>query len=83
MLQDETIDLGSLYDHDDERLLEARELMQEELYFFIASNNWPLQRSAGEPVPLAEIAALDLAPPSGATACAARSRSSRSRTASR
>ena len=63
-LQDETIDLGFLYEYDDARLFEARELMQEELYFFAAADNWPLKRAIGEPVPLAEIAALDLVLPS-------------------
>ncbi len=63
-LQDETIDLGFLYDYDDARLFEARELMQEELYFFAAADNWPLKRAIGEPVPLAEIAGLDLVLPS-------------------
>jgi len=63
-LQDETIDLGFLYDYDDARLFEARELMQEELYFFAAADNWPLKRAIGEPVPLAEIAGLELVLPS-------------------
>ena len=39
-LQDETLDLGFLYDHDDARAFEARELMHEELYFFAAADNW-------------------------------------------
>ena len=63
-LQDETLDLGFLYDHDDARAFEARELMQEELYFFAAADNWPLKRPVGEPVPLAEIAGLELVLPS-------------------
>jgi len=63
-LQDETIDLGFLYDYDDARLFEARELMQEELYFFAAADNWPLKRAIGEPVPLAEVAGLELVLPS-------------------
>jgi len=63
-LQDESIDLGFLYDDDDTRLFEARELMREELCFFAAVDNWPLQRPVGEPVPLAEIAGLELVLPS-------------------
>ncbi len=63
-LQDETIDLGFLYDYDDVRLFEARELMQEELYFFAAADNWPLKRAVGEPTPLSEIASLELVLPS-------------------
>ncbi len=63
-LQDETIDLGFLYDHDDARVFEARELMHEELNFYAAADGWPLKRPAGEPVPLAEIVGLDLVLPS-------------------
>ena len=63
-LQDETIDLGFLYDHDDAKLFEARELMHEELYFFAAADNWPLKRAPGEPLPLAEITGLELVLPS-------------------
>ena len=63
-LQDETIDMGFLYDHDDAHLFEARELMHEQLHFFAAADNWPLKRPPGEPVPLAEIAGLDLVLPS-------------------
>jgi len=63
-LLDEWIDLGFLYDYDDARLFEARELMHEELYFFAAADNWPLRRAVGEPTPLAEIAGLELVLPS-------------------
>jgi LysR family nitrogen assimilation transcriptional regulator len=63
-LQDETIDFGFLYEHDDARLIEARELMQEDLYFYAAADNWPLALPVGEPVPLAEIAGLELVLPS-------------------
>ena len=63
-LQDETIDLGFLYDHDDARTFEARQLMQEDLYFFAAADNWPLRRAVGDPVPLSEIAGLELVLPS-------------------
>jgi LysR family nitrogen assimilation transcriptional regulator len=63
-LQDETIDLGFVYDHDDARLFEMRELMQEQLYFFAAADNWPLPQPASEPAPLEEIAALELILPS-------------------
>ncbi len=63
-LLDETIDLGFLYDFDDARLFEARELMQEDLYFFAAADNWPIARPVGQPVTLAEIAGLELILPS-------------------
>jgi LysR family nitrogen assimilation transcriptional regulator len=63
-LQDETIDLGFLYEHDDAKIFEARELMQEDLYFFAAVDNWPLNRPPGEPVPLDEIASLEFVLPS-------------------
>lgn len=63
-LQDESIDLGFLYSHDDAKSFEARELMHEDLYFFAARDNWPLRRPPGEPVPLSEITGLDLILPS-------------------
>ncbi|MFO1149740.1 MAG: LysR family transcriptional regulator [Alsobacter sp.] len=63
-LQDETVDLGFLYDLGAAKNLEVRELMQEELHFFAAPDNWPLAREPGSPVPLAEVAGLDLVLPS-------------------
>ena len=63
-LQDETIDLGFLYDPVDAKLFEAHEILQEELYFFAAVDNWPLKRAPGEDVPLAELSGLDLVLPS-------------------
>ena len=64
-LQDETIDLGLLYDAVDAKLFGAQELMQEELYFFAAVDNWPLKRKLpGEVLPLAEISRLELVLPS-------------------
>ncbi len=63
-LLDETIDLGFLYDFDEARLFEAHELMQEDLHFFAAADNWPIARPAGEPVTLADIAGVELVLPS-------------------
>jgi LysR family transcriptional regulator, nitrogen assimilation regulatory protein len=63
-LLDETIDLALLYDVEDAKLLEARELMQEELYFFAAVDNWPLKRKPGEDVSLAEVSRFELVLPS-------------------
>jgi len=39
--------------------------MQEELCFFAAADNWPLNRPIGGRAPLAEIAGLELVLPSG------------------
>jgi LysR family transcriptional regulator, nitrogen assimilation regulatory protein len=63
-LQDETIDLGFLYERDDTKLFEARGLMHESLHFFASTDNWPLARAPGAPVPLGELAGLDLVLPS-------------------
>jgi LysR family nitrogen assimilation transcriptional regulator len=63
-LQDETVDLGFLYDLGNARNLEVRELMEEELHFFAAPDNWPLERGPGTPVPLADMVGLDLILPS-------------------
>lgn len=63
-LQDETIELGFLYDHDDARAFDALELMHEDLQFYSAADNWPLRREIGEPVPFCEIANLELVLPS-------------------
>jgi LysR family nitrogen assimilation transcriptional regulator len=64
-LQDESIDIGLLYDVEDAKLFGAQELMQEELDFFAAVDNWPLKRRLpGEDLPLAEISRLELVLPS-------------------
>ncbi|MGD0641448.1 MAG: LysR family transcriptional regulator [Roseiarcus sp.] len=63
-LQEETIDLGFLYDPGDSKLFEAREVLQEELYFYAAADNWPLPGPPGGEVALAELAGLDLVLPS-------------------
>ena len=63
-LEDQTIDLGFLYDNSDNRNFSVRQLMSEHLHFFAAPDNWPLRGEPGAPVALGEIQALDLILPS-------------------
>jgi LysR family nitrogen assimilation transcriptional regulator len=63
-LQDETVDLGFLYEVDDIRNFEVRQLMSEDLHFFAAPDDWPFASAPGDPVSLAEIGKLELILPS-------------------
>jgi LysR family transcriptional regulator, nitrogen assimilation regulatory protein len=63
-LDDHTVDLGFLYDIEDVRNFDVRQLMSEDLHFFAAPDDWPLSRPPGTPVPLAEIRHLELILPS-------------------
>lgn len=59
-----TVDLAFLYSLDRKDHLRARHLMDEQLCFFAAPDNWPLPTPPGQPVRLADIARLDLILPS-------------------
>lgn len=63
-LEDQTIDLGFLYEVEEIKHCDARELMSEDLCFFSAPDSWPLKSRPGEAVPLADIRSLDLILPS-------------------
>ncbi len=63
-LEDQTIDLGFLYEVNDIRHFDIRQLMSEDLHFFSAPDAWPLTSEPGMPVRLAEIGPLDLILPS-------------------
>ena len=63
-LQDETIDLGFLYEHNQVKHFDARELLQEELHFFAPPDDWPFECAPGTPIRLADICSLDLVLPS-------------------
>lgn len=63
-LDDQSIDLGMLYDIGPVRHLGHRQLMTEELCFFSAPDAWPFATPSGAPVPLAEVAKVELVLPS-------------------
>ena len=63
-LEDQSIDLGVLYDVNAVRHLKYRRLMTEDLYFFAAPDAWPFATSPGTPVRLAEITPVELVLPS-------------------
>lgn len=63
-LEDQSIDLGMLYDVSAVRHLAHRQLMTEELHFFSAPDAWPFATVPGAPVPLAALAGVELVLPS-------------------
>ena len=63
-LEDQTIDLGLLYDVSSVRHLRHDQLMTEELCFFSAPDAWPFDTAPGTPVRLADLAPIDLILPS-------------------
>lgn len=63
-LEDQSLDLGILYDLGSVRHLNHRQLMTEELHFFSAPDAWPFESRAGSPVPLAELANVEMVLPS-------------------
>ena len=64
-LEDQSIDLGILYNINAVRHLTHVHLMTEELYFFSAPDAWPFDNPPGSPVRLADLAAIELILPSG------------------
>ncbi|RFC64186.1 LysR family transcriptional regulator [Fulvimarina endophytica] len=63
-LEDQSIDLGILYDLGSVRHLSHRELMTEELHFFSAPDAWPFKTAPGSPVPLKALEGVELVLPS-------------------
>jgi LysR family nitrogen assimilation transcriptional regulator len=63
-LEDQTIDLGFLYEVADLKNCDVRHLMDEDLHFYSAPDNWPLSGPPGTAVSLADIQRLDLVLPS-------------------
>ncbi|MGF1621065.1 MAG: LysR family transcriptional regulator [Rhodomicrobiaceae bacterium] len=64
-LQDQSIELGILYEIGSLRHMQTRLLLTEELYFFSAPDAWPLKTAPDEPVTLAEVGRQELVLPSG------------------
>ena len=54
-IDDETVDLGFLYDIEGSRHFKARHLLDESLHFYSAPDAWPMSTAPGEPVPLAKL----------------------------
>ena len=63
-LEDQSVDLGVLYDLDSVRHLSHRQLMTEELRFFSAPDAWPFDGPPGAPVRFADLARVELVLPS-------------------
>lgn len=63
-LEDQSIDLGMLYDISGVRHLASSQLMTEKLHFFAAPDAWPFASRAGSPVSLAELPPVELVLPS-------------------
>ncbi|TMV04259.1 LysR family transcriptional regulator [Ruegeria sediminis] len=63
-LEDQSIDLGMLYDVSSVRHLSYTQLMTEELHFFSAPDAWPFRIRAGTAVRLADLAGVELVLPS-------------------
>lgn len=63
-LEDRTVDLAILYDVTAVRHMQLTQLTSEDLFFFSAPDNWPLDQPPGAPVPLAEVASRELILPS-------------------
>lgn len=63
-LEDQSIDLGMLYDVSAVRHLSFRQLMTEELAFFSAPDAWPFETTPGAPVPVARLGSVELVLPS-------------------
>lgn len=63
-LEDQTIDLGLLYDVSSARHLKHERLMTEELCFFSAPDAWPFATEPGTEVRLADLTNVDLILPS-------------------
>lgn len=63
-LEDQSIEIGMLYDVSAVRHLSYSQLMTEELHFFSAPDAWPFRARAGTAVRLADLAEVELVLPS-------------------
>lgn len=63
-LNDETVEIGCLYDLDGVEHFVATHILDEQLHFFSAPDAWPLQTEPGEPVPLRALQDVELVLPS-------------------
>lgn len=58
-IDDETVEIGFLYDLDGVGHLKATHVLDEKLYFFSAPDDWPLATPPGTPVPLRDLRHID------------------------
>jgi LysR family nitrogen assimilation transcriptional regulator len=63
-LEDQSIDVGMLYDLHSVRHMNHIELMTEELHFFSAPDAWPFSSRVGSPVKVSDISKAELVLPS-------------------
>ncbi len=63
-IEDQTVEIGFLYDLENAKHFHARHVLDEHLCFFSAPDAWPLDVDPGVPVPLTSLRALDLILPS-------------------
>lgn len=59
-IDDETVEIGFLYDLKGVEHFEATHVLNEHLYFFSAPDAWPLQTPPGTPVPLKTLQGLEM-----------------------
>lgn len=59
-LEEGKVDMAFLYSLDRKDHIRTRHLLDEQLCFFSAPDNWPFESPPGSPVPLAEVATVDL-----------------------
>ncbi len=62
-VDDETVEIGFLYDLTDVEHFTATHVLDEQLYFFSAPDAWPLKTKPGDPVPLRDLEDVELVLP--------------------
>lgn len=59
-IENETVDIGFLYDLEGVEHFDAAHMLDEQLFFFSAPDAWPLSTPPGAPVPMRDLEGLDL-----------------------
>lgn len=62
-IDDGTVEIGFLYDLNGVEHFHATHVLNEQLYFFSAPDTWPLKTEPGTPVPLRDLAEIELVLP--------------------
>ncbi|MAC77453.1 MAG: LysR family transcriptional regulator [Rhodobacteraceae bacterium] len=62
-IDDGTVEIGFLYDLNGVEHFHATHVLNEQLYFFSAPDTWPLKTEPGAPVPLSDLAEIELVLP--------------------